>query len=224
MKIKNIIFDVDNTIVKNEEEDKLEYKKVLKKYGYDESLYNDIYRSIGNYDCDFTRENIYYNLKDMTDFVNKELDTDFQVEFMEEIIEVIGSKFCREALVTKETLEYLINKGYNLYVFSNFYSRIQKERIRNLSLDKYFIRVFGSDEIGAKPFKEAFDNLLKEIGATKDECIMIGDDKRTDISGANRVGMKAILLDIDGTRDLKQAEDAKDYIVIKDLKELENIF
>ena len=36
--------------------------------------------------------------------------------------------------------------------------------------------------------------------------------------------MKAILLDIDGTRDLKQAEDAKDYIVIKDLKELENIF
>ena len=66
--------------------------------------------------------------------------------------------------------------------------------------------------------------MLKEIGATKDECIMIGDDKRTDISGANRVGMKAILLDIDGTRDLKQAEDAKDYIVIKDLKELENIF
>lgn len=224
MKIKNIIFDVDNTIVKNEEEDKLEYKKVLKKYGYDESLYNGIYISIGNYDCDFTRENIYYNLKDMTDFVNKELDTDFQVEFMEEIIEVIGNKFCREALVTKETLEYLINKGYNLYVFSNFYSRIQKERIKNLSLDKYFIRVFGSDEIGAKPFKEAFDKLLKEIGATNDECIMIGDDKRTDISGANRVGMKAILLDIDGTRDLKQAEDAKDYIVIKDLKELENIF
>ena len=31
MKIKNIIFDVDNTIVKNEEEDKLEYKKDLRK-------------------------------------------------------------------------------------------------------------------------------------------------------------------------------------------------
>lgn len=224
MKIKNIIFDVDNTLIKNELEDRLEYKKVLKKYGHDESLYNDLYISIGNYDCDFTRENIYYNLKDMTDFINKELETNFTIEFMEEIINVIGKEFCKKSLIMKETLEYLINKGYNLYVFSNFYSRIQKERLENLSLDKYFKRIFGSDEIGAKPFEEAFKNLLGQINATSDECIMIGDDKRTDISGANRVGMKAILLDIDGTRDLKLAEDAKDYIIVKDLKELENIF
>ena len=45
-----------------------------------------------------------------------------------------------------------------------------------------------------KPSKEFFSAALKEIGASADETVLIGDDIYTDICGAQKSGMKAFLV------------------------------
>lgn len=82
-----------------------------------------------------------------------------------------------------------------------------------------FRKVFGADRVGGKQFKKSMKNILTEIKATPEECIMVGDTKSTDIACANFVGMKAILYDYNDMRDLENIE-LNNYIVIKNLDEL----
>ena len=51
---------------------------------------------------------------------------------------------------------------------------------------------------------------------------MIGDNKKSDILGANNVGIPAILFDYNGKKDKKDIF-APNYEIITDLKELEKI-
>ena len=124
-------------------------------------------------------------------------------------------------LITEETLKYLSSK-YRLYIFTNWFESAQKERLKNIDYLKYFTKVFGADNVGAKPFKASFDTVLECISALPEDCVMIGDSKRSDILGANNAGISALLYDYDGNRDKKEIF-AKEYTVIKDLKELEKI-
>lgn len=45
-----------------------------------------------------------------------------------------------------------------------------------------------------KPAKEFFDLALADIGVTADRAVMIGDDIESDIGGAQRAGMKGVLV------------------------------
>ena len=46
-----------------------------------------------------------------------------------------------------------------------------------------------------KPAKEAYDNALKLVNSTKENTVAIGDQLITDIVGAKKYGIKAILVD-----------------------------
>ena len=69
--IKNLIFDLDDTIIKDEEEDSIFYKDALKKCGYSEENYYNIYVAIDEYDSKITEKNIYYNKQDMLNTINE---------------------------------------------------------------------------------------------------------------------------------------------------------
>lgn len=219
--IKNIIFDLDNTIIFDTEADAESYKKVLKDNGYDENDYMKIYDSVDRYDKIINEENCYYNKLELLKFINKDLDKNYSEKFIDEIIGSVGKDWIKKILLSKQTVEYLFSK-YNLYIFTNYFQDAQAERIKNIGYSKYFKKVFGADRYGCKQFKKCFENVLKEINAKPEECLMIGDDKSRDIVGANNVNMKSILHDYNGKRDKKEIE-AKDYILIKDMKELEEI-
>lgn len=58
----------------------------------------------------------------------------------------------------------------------------------------YFSHTTFSDEIGvSKPHPKAFLYTLETLGVAPEEAVHIGDAARTDIAGANRVGMRSIL-------------------------------
>ena len=61
---------------------------------------------------------------------------------------------------------------------------------------KYFKDIVTSDKFGSKPYKNAFENVLKAMNALPDECVMIGDTIRTDIAGARNIGMNAIWVNL----------------------------
>lgn len=219
--IKNIIFDLDNTIIKNIDEDILHYKEALRNCEFSDENSLKIYNALDDYQYSLSESNRFYSKEAAINFVNNKLDTNYDIKLMDEINKVIGKYWTKEPFISEDTLKYLSSK-YNLYVFTNWFEEAQAECLKNIGYLKYFSRVFGSDTVGAKPFKASFNAVLNLIRASAEECIMIGDSKPNDILGANNVGIPAILFDYNGKRDRKDIF-APDYTVITDLKELEKI-
>lgn len=221
MAIKNILFDLDNTLIKNEEDDMLYYKEALSNLGYDEKDYKTIYDLLDKYNPTFTENNNFYSKQDMLNFINQNLNKNYSIELIDEINKYISKYWIKHSFIQEDTLKYLSSK-YNLYVFTNWFGDTQAKRLKNIGLLKYFKNVFGSDCYGSKPFKSAFKNVLNELNCSPEECVMIGDSKLNDIYGARNIGMNAILFDFNGSRD-KSDIIVDNYCVITDLKQLENI-
>lgn len=218
--IKNVIFDLDNTIIMYDEKYALTYKEALRNAGYSEENYLKIYNAIEEYETTLNENNIYYNKTEMISFINNKLGTNYDVKLIDEINKVIGKYWIDDIALDEETLKYLCSK-YNVYVFSNWFEEGQVERLKNIGYYKYFKNVFTSDKVGSKPYKQAYMNVLKFIDAKPEECVMIGDSKKSDIHGANKAGIKAILYDYDGKRDNNKIEG--NYVVINNLNKLNEI-
>lgn len=218
LQVKNIFFDLDDTIIKHEKRDILAYKEALKNCGYDEKDYLKVYTQIDAYEKKFTEKKNGFDRKDLIDFINKTLNKNYSYKLMNELIRTVGKYWIGYILLEEEIVKKLSEK-YNLYIYTNFFLESQQKRIELIGYSKYFKKIFASDIYGGKPFKSSFIKILEELNVKTEECIMIGDTKGTDILAANNIGMKSILFDYDGKRDKKEIK-AENYIVIKDMKEL----
>ena len=96
-----------------------------------------------------------------------------------------------------EMLEKL-SLTHNLYIASNGIAITQYTRLKNNNLNKYFEKIFISEEISSKkPDREFFEIIFKEICVkNKNEVLMIGDTLTSDILGANNAGIDSCLVDI----------------------------
>ncbi len=102
-----------------------------------------------------------------------------------------------------EALQSLKEMGLRLAVLSNATcGKLVRRALDNHSLLKMFDQVMVSCELSRrKPAPEAFEAVLESLQVQPSESLMVGDLLRTDIAGANLVGMKSILVDFfgDGT-------------------------
>jgi len=95
---------------------------------------------------------------------------------------------------TIETLDTLKRKGYKMHIITNGFREVQLDKIKNSGLDKFFTKVFISEDIKTtKPHREIFEHALKSTNSRKQKSIMIGDSWETDILGALRFGMDQIM-------------------------------
>lgn len=220
-KIKNLIFDLDNTIILDIDEDVEIYKEALKELKYDPDDYYRIYEAIDETEEALTENDIFFTKEKALKHINEKINKNYKIEVIDKLSEKVGKYWTKNILLDEETAKYLARK-YNLYVYTNFFEDAQAQRIQTIGYDKYFKRVFGADKVGAKPFKKGIENVLKLIETKPEECIMIGDSKNKEILSASKVGMQAILYDYDGMRDKKDIK-LDNYIIIKDFKELLDI-
>lgn len=219
MNVKNILFDLDNTLIENQEDNILWYKKALSNLGYDENDYMDIYNAIDEYTFTLSEENNFYSKQSMLNFINTSLGKNYSIELIDELNKYIAKYWTNHPFISEKTLQYLSSK-YNLYIFTNWFKDAQAGRLENIGVLKYFKKVFSPEYYGAKPFKSTFGNVLSTLNCKADECVMIGDSKYDDIFGARNVGMNAILFNYNGCRDNPDIM-VDNYIVINDLKQLE---
>lgn len=83
-----------------------------------------------------------------------------------------------------ELLDYLKPK-FNLHILSNGFTEMQYVKMESAGISSYFDKVILSDKVGVnKPDPRIFEYAVKEIRATKENVIMIGDNPFTDIEGA----------------------------------------
>lgn len=93
-------------------------------------------------------------------------------------------------------LKYLQSKKFQLAVLSNapFHDGILYILETN-NLAHYFKVIATSAQIGfCKPDKRCFEYVLKKLKTSPDQVIMIGDDLKNDILGAQQVGIKTIYM------------------------------
>lgn len=189
--MKKIIFDLDNTLMMFDKEYINTYCDVLKNNNFDSSYYQalSLFESIGKYEMQGNK----YNKQELLDFVNKDLNRNYKVKLVDDILDTIGNCWTNPvSLELVETLKYLSLK-YELYVLTNWFTESQAKRLDKVGILKYFKEVVGADIINPKPSIEAFNYIIKDNDPK--DCIMIGDNIDIDIKGALNAGMNAILYD-----------------------------
>ena len=100
-----------------------------------------------------------------------------------------------EDVIESGILETLKKRGVVMGVISNWDSRLIST-LENIGLGRYFDFILPSAVVGsAKPDKKIFEEALRLSGGAPHEACHIGDEIRTDVEGAQSVGIHPILLD-----------------------------
>jgi putative hydrolase of the HAD superfamily len=99
----------------------------------------------------------------------------------------------REGVV--ETLAGIRDRGLRLGIVSNI-DADQLEHLGELAgLDRYFDWLLSSEEAGScKPDERIFAEALRRVGCAPDEALFVGDSLPQDIAGANRAGLRSVLI------------------------------
>ncbi|MEM4244688.1 MAG: HAD family hydrolase [Candidatus Nanoarchaeia archaeon] len=145
----------------------------------------------------------------------------FRIEPKQELLEELVGLWNKNKLLAKpfpetiEVLEELKSEGYKLVMLSNTDCFSIEEIMEKYDLIKYFDSIVLSYQVRMlKNNPRMFQKILKDINASKEEVVMVGDSIESDIIGAKKAGIDAILVDRTGTRDFVPK--------IKDLTELKN--
>lgn len=86
-------------------------------------------------------------------------------------------------------------KGIKICVVTDMTVRIQLKKIKHLSLEDKIDMLVTSEEAGIeKPSEIIFKVALEKMGAKPEETIMIGDHGERDKEGAEKAGIRAIII------------------------------
>jgi 2-haloalkanoic acid dehalogenase type II len=134
----------------------------------------------------------------------------FHVEPKKELLEELVGLWNKNKLLAKpfpetiEVLEELKDAGYKIVLLSNTDCFSIEEIIEKYDLRKYFDAIVLSYQVRMlKSNPRMFQKVMEELGVTKEDMVMVGDSIESDIIGAKKAGVDAILIDRTDTRDFK---------------------
>lgn len=94
-----------------------------------------------------------------------------------------------------ENLHNLKEKGYRLWLLSNAQRVFTAYELRHLGLEDAFDGVYISSDFRCrKPDLRFFRALLEEHHLAPEKCLMIGNDRNTDIAGAINAGLDTLYM------------------------------
>lgn len=89
-----------------------------------------------------------------------------------------------------ESLATLRKKGFRLWLLSNAQEVFTRFELNHLGLTGLFDGIYISSQFGfRKPDRRFFHALLDEQNLNPKQCLMIGNDRDTDIAGAKAAGL-----------------------------------
>jgi putative hydrolase of the HAD superfamily len=121
---------------------------------------------------------------------------------------------------TKEILQWLLNKNYELHLITNGFEKVQHSKLKYSGLDIFFKEVITSEGSNSlKPNKEIFEFAFRKANADPASSIMIGDTIDVDIQGAINAGIDQVFVNHTGISTV-----INPTYTVNSLKELEEIF
>ena len=104
----------------------------------------------------------------------------------------------------KETMPLLkaLKARYKLGLVTNFVDGPTARKVfTHYQFEKLFDTIIISGEVGyRKPKRLLFDLALSELNSLPDKTVMVGDTVVADVGGPTEMGMKAVLIDEDGSK------------------------
>lgn len=99
----------------------------------------------------------------------------------------------------KETYLSLYQKGYTIIMVADGLNRSFHNTMEGNGLDHIFSAWIISQDVGEdKPSPRMFSAAMKEMGLTEEDkkrIVMVGNNVQRDIRGANRFGIRSVLID-----------------------------
>lgn len=226
--IKNIIFDLDETLVKTiaaterlfediqsrfqlpveaEEFRKCFRQKILAFATSSGSPLNN--HGLGSYD--------YFYGSEIEKFLSPE-QKDYKQEILQATFDELGLEYSRslgeqiaetlyqhwfEFFEAYEDIDLLdrFKEDYKLYMITDGAVDVQMKRVEHLGLKDYFDDIVVSQEaLSSKPDPKVFHLLLERNDLKAEECIMVGDSYERDVLGAEGVGIVGVLISRSGAK------------------------
>lgn len=220
--IRNVLFDLDDTLFDFHKAEKIALTKTLVHFGIDPTeetlaLYSTINAAhwkrleLG----EISREEVKVGrYRELFKTIGVECDPVKATAYYESML-AIGHYFMPGA---PELLEELYRK-YRLYIVSNGTAKVQEGRIGSSGITKYMDGIFISQLLGAnKPDKQFFDICFAEIpDFSLSETVIIGDSLSSDIKGGINAGITTVWFNPKG---IENDNDIKPDYTIKELSEV----
>ncbi len=220
MLVKYLLFDADETLWNFKATEEIALRKLFPRYNmtYDEKTVDDY--EIGNRLCWKEYEEGTLSLDELEP---KRWDLFFkrrEVDYSPLEASLLFRNFLAHNGILLEGADVFLEsiKEYPKSLVTNGIAMIQRERLKDTGIEKYFENIFISSEIGYhKPEKELFDYIFEKLGKGKDECIMIGDSEHSDIMGAVNAGMESIYISFKGEKSSLATYSVSSYRELEDL-------
>ena len=112
-----------------------------------------------------------------------------------QLFRILSIEYIRRYPRVLEALAALRKKGFRLWLLSNAQQVFTAYELRHLGLDQQFDGIYLSSDYGCrKPDGRFYRALLSEQKLDPARCLMIGNDRRTDIAGAKHLGMATLYM------------------------------
>lgn len=220
--IRNVLFDLDDTLFDFHKAEKIALTKTLVHFGIDPTeetlaLYSTINAAhwkrleLG----EISREEVKVGrYRELFETIGVECDPVKATAYYESML-AIGHYFMPGA---PELLGELYRK-YRLYIVSNGTAKVQEGRIGSSGITKYMDGIFISQILGAnKPDKQFFDICFAEIpDFSLSETVIIGDSLSSDIKGGINAGITTVWFNPKG---IENDSDIKPDYTINELPEV----
>lgn len=129
-----------------------------------------------------------YTHKDIT-------PSDELVRFTAQMFRIVATQYIRLYDGVEEMLQTLRENGKKIYLLSNAQYEFTMYELNYLGLTPYFDGIMISSCEGCqKPDKAFYEALLSRYGLDRKQCIMIGNDKTSDIKGAANAGIDSLYI------------------------------
>ena len=139
-----------------------------------------------------------------------------------DLYDAYWNNFLKEMKLKKgvlKTLKELKKKEYKIALVTDLTTHIQLRKLRHLKINKYIDFLITSEEAGReKPHPSMFLLGLNKVKHLPEDAIMVGDNAKKDIEGANSIGITSVLI---GKRiDAKEESLRKPDFYIKEIPEV----
>lgn len=104
---------------------------------------------------------------------------------------------CNPFVEGAEEAMHNLRKHYTLAMVTNGIPDVQRTKIERTSLADFFDLLIISGELGyGKPETRIYDETARQLGVAPETCIMVGDNFRRDVVGAQDAGMRGVWISI----------------------------
>ncbi|MCM1113897.1 MAG: YjjG family noncanonical pyrimidine nucleotidase [Clostridium sp.] len=195
--IKNILFDLDDTILDFKMSERVALSKTLIELDIEPTEY--IISQYSKYNIsqwkrlelgEISRDEVKINrYKLLFDDIGVDVSAKLATSIYEKNL-AVGHYFIDGA----EQMLHSLSKSYALHLVSNGTKAVQEGRLASAGISHYFENIFISEVIGfEKPSEKFFDFCFKKmINFNKNNTIIIGDSLTSDIKGGHNAGIKTV--------------------------------